>query len=321
MTNGKDAPRRREAPSLAWNLKQERLWKDRKSALLDGINRLLDKISSDELKAPLFELAQRRRVRGVEFRRMIPDGGLAVQDDGFRIIVRADNDSQECSTRWERGERPVALPVEKRFTIAHELAHTFFFDLSNDKPREVVNPRDQAGIHQLEVACNSAARMILLPTRLFNHPQVRALDFSLPSDLRKLQKRAAVSADVLVLRIRDRIKSFPGPGGVLCIRLSEEGDVEISRMAMIWAMQGMFPGGEKDRRLLSAVRKLFSKDHSGESLDVDLPYSSDPPHVNQTCEFRREKISSLSPGIGYFVTFRAKGPPLGSLTSLSSSGD
>ena len=111
----------------------------------------------------LFNLARIQRVMAVDFRPMLPTGGLSFRSPGFVIYLQDLRLSKP-------NEVAVSDPIEdspkmtrrQRFTMAHELAHTLLFDTSEPpQPREGY-PKGA----KLEALCHRAARRILMPPRL-----------------------------------------------------------------------------------------------------------------------------------------------------------
>jgi len=83
-----------------------------------------------------------RLVTGARAELMTKDGRLSVAQDGFRLEVRA------------------GPKTRTRFTLAHELGHTIFYDLDSSPPRRMLHgeaPRDE------ESFCNLVASEILMP--------------------------------------------------------------------------------------------------------------------------------------------------------------
>jgi hypothetical protein len=102
-------------------------------------------------------LAAKRNIREIREVRMEMDGKiLRVAGGGYRVEVNAAHTSPR-----------------KRFTCAHEIGHTFFFDLgdkSTERTRALVEDRDLKNFsvdNQEEALCNLAAAEILMPRSEF----------------------------------------------------------------------------------------------------------------------------------------------------------
>src|ERR1700675_3000065 len=69
------------------------------------------------------DIANLCSVVSVEDRAMIPEGVLAPVRGGFKVFLQ-DNFASDPGNR-----------VRRRFTFAHELAHTFFYSVEGDLPK------------------------------------------------------------------------------------------------------------------------------------------------------------------------------------------
>src|SRR5437016_14630956 len=89
-------------------------------------------------------------VLSVEYRPMIPEGVLTPVPGGFKIYLQS-NFAQQGNKR------------RSRFTLAHELVHSFFYDLNGGVPKPLKgSPRGE----RLETLCHIGASQILLPDAL-----------------------------------------------------------------------------------------------------------------------------------------------------------
>ncbi len=128
-------------------------------------------------------LFERRNVFRVEYESRVDWDGVihplgTNYTDGFRIVLRSGQ------------------PIHRlRFTIAHELCHTFFYELVPELkfcPHSI----DQ----KEETLCNIGAAELLVPTN-----QIKRLARSVPISIETLEDLAAqyqVSAEVMLLRLR-----------------------------------------------------------------------------------------------------------------------
>src|SRR5271169_478108 len=96
--------------------------------------------SDNSLPVVLRTIAQRRRVTSVEFVPMFARAMLTTHPEGFRVFINAE-ETENCDELRHKydSECPNALlPGKFRFSLAHELAHTLFYDLQTDqRPREI----------------------------------------------------------------------------------------------------------------------------------------------------------------------------------------
>ena len=89
------------------------------------------------------------------------------------------------------------LPVRHRFTIAHEIAHTYFYDLSKRPPFMQFPPSADAERRRMENACDVIANRLLLPKAVLED-FVKKKDPTDPKHLRELAGKSAVSPQVVV---------------------------------------------------------------------------------------------------------------------------
>ena len=100
----------------------------------------------------------------VEEREMIPEAVMQVAGGRFQIFLQSNF-----------RHTPVAR-LRQRFSLAHELGHTLFYDRENG----AIRPRkDSPRGDNLEHACHKAASMILIPSKVLHqelkrHPPVDA---------------------------------------------------------------------------------------------------------------------------------------------------
>src|SRR5687768_12321568 len=77
----------------------------------------------------LASVALAQRVHTVELRNMLLDGALEPTDGGFKVYIYDSNQEYVAPLTSS-----IILEPRQRFTLAHEIAHTFFFDTRGDKP-------------------------------------------------------------------------------------------------------------------------------------------------------------------------------------------
>src|ERR1043165_484940 len=142
-------------------------WSSRRRNALQSAEALVASIANF-LPVDLKRIAANRAVHRIEFTPLLTDGGLAVRDDGFFIYVRCDRtQSADLTARFAADGTGTSLPAaisrRARFTIAHEIAHTFFYDIRRMPPRSRIEVNDVASTAKLELACNRIAGLILIP--------------------------------------------------------------------------------------------------------------------------------------------------------------
>jgi hypothetical protein len=176
--------------------------------------------TGDRLPINLGPLRERRGIRGVKFRPLLTDGTLVVLNDGFYILVRCTAGSEESlNTLFGHDETGAELPQEivrqSRFTIAHEIAHTFLYDIRHlpPRPKAFVNRLYQP--EDIERICNKAAAALLLPEEAIERDFAEA-DLLDPEILKRITDVALVSRPVLVWRLRE-LNRVGHPFGIVAV--------------------------------------------------------------------------------------------------------
>jgi hypothetical protein len=149
-------------------------------------------------------LAEIQKVRHIECRPMLLEGCIDVTEGGFKIFIKGD-----FSKSWEVSENfnIKTLSRRQRFTLAHEITHTFFYDISTNPPKvSKLAPKKQV----IEELCQDGARKILLPERFLISRLEKAgyLSFELTLEILKDFK---ASPEVIIRRI-DQMHKFKTPG-------------------------------------------------------------------------------------------------------------
>jgi len=126
-------------------------------------------------------------VLSVEDRPMVPEGVLAPVRGGFRVFLQ-DNFVSEPGSR-----------VRRRFTLAHELAHTFFYSLEGDLPKPIKGtPRGM----RLERLCQLGAGEILVPEGILRG-KMQSEQIASADELLYLAATFDVSLEVIFRRIQE----------------------------------------------------------------------------------------------------------------------
>src|SRR5437763_8819562 len=142
------------------------------------------------LPVDLNRIAASRAVQRIEFTPLLTDGGLAVGKDGFVIYVRCDIGqgtglTEQLAEDGTGSSLPATMARRARFTIAHEIAHTFFYDIRRMPPRPKTEVDDRASATKLELACNQIAGLILMPEIAMQRVFAKC-DLVRPEELRTL---------------------------------------------------------------------------------------------------------------------------------------
>jgi len=259
---------------------------------------------SNSLPIPLKKIAEKRKVKNVIFRPLLVDGCLTVTDEGFNIYVCCKKgESQDVTSKFEAENEVVGLPPRMRFTIAHEIAHTLFFDLTDGRPRNRLVGDHQNTIRKLETVCSQAAARMLLPTDLVRG-EIKKLNIYDPAALRQLANKAAVSPHMLVYRIGELYGYLQGIGGFAYAE--HDGSVyRLKAIAMHSSLLDLFPKATTD----SAVADLISNPNfvlnGGTEYEeaLTLPCKSRYSKFNQKFRFVCEPQHNGKRARGTFLTF------------------
>jgi hypothetical protein len=164
-------------------------------------------VSREKFPILLRKLAERRQVTSVEFRPLLVDAMLTTHSRGFRIFFDSGNRDPEELKSCYCGENTDELTDPRvRFSLAHEFAHTLFYDLTFSPPKIAKAFRAGGGktaLENLERNCDRLASRLLLPTRLFEDAVLNMKEVSADS-LRELARRAGVSVEVIIRRLGTR---------------------------------------------------------------------------------------------------------------------
>lgn len=133
-------------------------WRNQILGRCEALTRTSDYLAPVALKG----IAESCGVSRVEFRPLLIDGGLAIEDKAFVVFVNCDKaTTSDLSKRFSDGGQ--TLPPRMRFTIAHELIHTFFFEKSNIELKSRIKAIHYKEHESLEQACNFGANLLLVP--------------------------------------------------------------------------------------------------------------------------------------------------------------
>jgi len=255
--------------------------------------------TSGKLPVPLSQIARQQLVKDVRFRPLIVDGCLTVIDDGFLIYVHCEEGNEEKLAEQFRNERSSErLPVRIRFTIAHEIAHTFFFDTKSRPPKATLTASNYKRLRCLESACDRVAGKILLPDPIL-FQEARRTDFLNPDGLRRLADKAGISAIVLVRRLEESRNWRDGVAGVVSVdRVGSE--YRIRRMAMHPILKSYFPKAKRRSPFKALTDNPGFVLNGGKSEQVTLFGG------RKKCIVTAEITDYYSPTKSYFVTIRRK---------------
>ena len=160
-------------------------WRPLKEAILKGAGELRRLSGQDVPPVDLCDIASSRRILRTTYSRarLTPEAVLVPIGEGF--VVRL------------AGGQP---RVRNRTSLAHEIGHTFFFDLEKNPPTRLLVDAGGLASHKEEDICKAFARELLLPTELVRG--FLKLQHNTPLDLlSSLAARFAVSIELVAVRL------------------------------------------------------------------------------------------------------------------------
>src|SRR5688572_7423663 len=130
-------------------------WKEWERTVVAKTTTLLRTNAIRDAPVPLAPLLDAVKAR-VVFRPLLVNGATAPRHDGFTIYCRcesADAPAYELKLS-DASDMGRSLPARARFTLAHELVHTFFFDQRVQPPKNRLEPNSDATLNKLERLCD-----------------------------------------------------------------------------------------------------------------------------------------------------------------------
>lgn len=228
-------------------------------------------------------------ILSVEHRSMVPEGVLAPVDGGFRMYLQSNFAQRRGTKRRER------------FTLAHELIHTFFYDLNAPVPKPAKkSPKGE----YLERLCHIGAASLLVPEDLLwrelkSKGRVASVD-----SIIELAKVFDVSVEVMVRRFHELSLVAEEDFAAILVEKSDSG-----RSLIRTACYGTI-------MLCSVVRPRYGLDFETWVLPL-MP----PSNESQETEWERAmpsasiKAKRIELSNRSFILELTFGPPKGKLTT------
>jgi hypothetical protein len=166
----------------------------------------------------------RCRVKKVVFQPLLVEGALAIDDDGFVVFVNCDKNFKGSYQMGfdVAGQEGRFLPGRVRFSLAHELVHTFFYDTQKQPYASRLNATHPKEIDSLESACNFGASHLLIPTRSLKSDTYKH-DVLTVDGITALAERYQVSIECLINRLEYLDDWTPKRGLVALVRQAADG--------------------------------------------------------------------------------------------------
>jgi Zn-dependent peptidase ImmA (M78 family) len=244
-------------------------------SLVSEVDALASKVSKREFPILLRPIAEGRKVTSVDFCPLLVDAMLTTHSDGFRILLNSDGGrAKELKERYNNESKERTMNPRLRFSIAHELAHTFFYNISKKSPelaKTFTSGGGRTALDNLERNCNTLASHLLLPTSMFRSEFLRLKEVT-PETVLNFARKAGVSPQALLLRLNKSDSLFIERYFKGCIVLIEKHEDKIVIRAIAK------PKSLNIARQLSLMRSGETwklKAHDGSELNpVSLPPTS-----------------------------------------------
>ena len=147
-----------------------------------------------------------------EYRLMVPEGVLHPLRGGFALYLQDNFRDQSSQT------------VRERFTVAHEVTYTFFFDTTHSPPRR---RRGAPRGNNLERLCHLGAQELLLPRVLVERELRNRAGLSKLEDVEYLAERFQVSFEVVLRRLRRCVDLCTAELGIIYVAALDTGAPEV----------------------------------------------------------------------------------------------
>jgi len=122
--------------------------------------------NSGRLPTSIRRIAEKQLVKDIQFKPLIVEGAISVEPDGFLISIRSDKEEiGDLEKRLRSDPTGRRLSHRVRFTLAHEIAHTFSLISKPNLPRTKSIWRPENITHTRD-GMSSHCGALLLPRRI-----------------------------------------------------------------------------------------------------------------------------------------------------------
>jgi Zn-dependent peptidase ImmA (M78 family) len=206
------------------------------------VNRLLDLCwSQSPPPVDLHEVAVAGGVLSIEEREMVPEAAMAIVSGGFRIYLQS-NFINLPGTRKRR-----------RFSLAHEISHTFFYESRGGIFTPV--PKAPRGA-KLEAACHHGARLLLIPHRCIT-TELRQLNRPVnAADVVNLARKFDVAIEPMLRRLGEIGAFKSAETAIVLVYLSNKQSASIEHAICPPWLQSLLPVPARKESLSSWLRAL-----------------------------------------------------------------
>jgi|SRR5579862_7726479 len=269
--------------------------------------------SSSKLPVPLKDIARDRRVQKVVFYPLLVTGCLAVGEGGFRIYIRCrSHEVAKYEQIFEQPDGDLKLPGRMRFTIAHELSHTYFYTENEGAPLARVAIRSSEELFKFEAFCNRMASEFLLPTTLVTKEATK-FHFLEPKELREFVEFARVSPETIVIKTQYNKRWLGEYGGIMAVH-SNSGTINVKAVAFSPHLADIFghisltlrrgKAFRLERLCSDAEFQGFANGNNGKNETIGIvEYKTQRGSGFQKFQFKRE-VTQNEDSKTFFITVR-----------------
>lgn len=245
---------------------------------------------------PLQDIFSRCHVKQVIFQPLLVEAALAVDDDGFVVYVDCDESSKEAyQSAFHGADQGRCLPGRVRFSLAHELTHTFFYDTKQRPYANWLLGKHAKETESLEQACNFGASHLLLPTRALKS-DTRKIDVLTVEGITDLAAKYQVSIECLIKRLEQLEEWTPKRGLVAFVRQDADG-FRVKAAAKSVAVRELFMNvyvGAEFKTAFGQVPFEITKQQNGSLSEFDLIYPKRSDFGVAKCRMEYRQVPSIS---------------------------
>ena len=192
-----------------------------------------------ELPVSLDVLAAEAGVVSIEARPMIPEAVLSTGRTSFKIHLQSNFLGAP------------GVHTRQRFSLAHEIAHTFFYEVRNGRLRPL--PYAPKG-DELEFACNHGAGLLLVPQQLLVL-EVGRLERPIGAACAiELSRKFDVSIEVMLRRMKDACASQLNDVALVLVRRNQQFEAVIDFAFYPPWLKALVPQPERGRSFIPWLR-------------------------------------------------------------------
>jgi hypothetical protein len=186
---------------------------------------------------------------------MLVEGALGVLPRGFEIFVKSESFETETlqelfDSSPDGANLPDQIRNKVRFTIAHELAHTLFYNRNHYPPRRLFAVSNANVRKALEKRCNELAATFLLPKAALR-ARFAGAEFHDPDTLNEIAAAGSVAKSVVIIRLPELDIGIE-PRSIIATVHWDEGRFCVEHIWRHYSFNSRFPGLVVGKPLLHA---------------------------------------------------------------------